>query len=162
MRDESTGIVSVPLRGEGEAGKTRFAINARVSLAPERGEALVELLSVENLGDAPFKVRGLFFRPWSNAEKPRPGRNVEKLYNAPAEGRWLLPDGSQWGVTTHDFEGLSAMRLWTSPEGVQHPDVAFRLPVPAVLAPGETLAPGFPIGALLSLKLPPAKQTTFP
>ena len=161
-RDESTGIVSVPLRGEGEAGKNRFAINARISLAPERGEALVELLSVENIGDAPFKVRGLFFRPWSNAEKPRPGRNVEKLYNAPAEGRWLLPDGSQWGVTTHDFEGLSAMRLWTSPEGVQHPDVAFRLPVPAVLASGETLTPGFPAGARLSLKQAPAKQTTFP
>ena len=162
VRDEPTGVVSVPLRGDGEAGKTRFAINARVSLAPGRGEALVELLSVENLGDAPVKVRGLFFRPWSNEKRPRSGRNVEKLYNAPAEGRWLLPDGSQWGVTTHDFEGLSAMRLWTSPEGVQHPDVAFRLPVPAVLASGETLTPGFPIGALLSLKLPPAKRTTLP
>ena len=162
VRDEPTGVVSVPLRGDGEAGQVRFAINARVSLAPGRGEALVELLSVENLGDAPVKVRGLFFRPWSNEKRPRSGRNVEKLYNAPAEGRWLLPDGSQWGVTTHDFEGFSAMRLWTSPEGVQHPDVAFRLPVPAVLAPGETLAPGFPIGALLSLKLPPAKRTTLP
>ncbi len=162
VRDEPTGVVSVPLRGNGEAGQVRFAISARVSLAPGRGEALVELLSVENLGDAPVKVRGLFFRPWSNEKKPRSGRNVEKLYNAPAEGRWLLPDGSQWGVTTHDFEGFSAMRLWTSPEGVQHPDVAFRLPVPAVLAPGETLAPRFPIGALLSLKLPPAKRTTLP
>ena len=54
------------------------------------------------------------------------------------------------------------MRLWTSPEGVQHPDVAFRLPVPAVLASGETLTPGFPAGARLSLKQAPAKQTTFP
>lgn len=36
-------------------------------------------------------------------------------------------------------------------EGVQHPDAAFRLPAPALLAPGQTLTPGFPIGALLSL-----------
>jgi hypothetical protein len=151
VRDKSTGIVSATLRGEGETAGVRFAINARLSLAPGRGEALVELLSVENLGDAPFKVRSLFLRPWSNAKKPQPGRNVEKLYNAPAEGRWLLPDGSQWGLTTHDFEGLSAMRFWTSPEGVQHPDAAFRLPAPALLAPGQTLTPGFPIGALLSL-----------
>ena len=152
VHDEPTGIVSVPLRGEGETPGIRFAIGARLSLAPGCGEALVELLSVENLGDAPFKVRGLFLRPWSNAKKPQPGRCVEKLYNAPAEGRWLLPDGSQWGITTHDFEGFSAMRFWTSPEGVQHPDAAFRLPAPAVLAPGQTLAPGFPIGASLSIK----------
>ena len=150
----------------------RFSRDRRVAAALERirihaceegfGPPAVARTMGVSRTHAPFVVRGLFFRPWSNAEKPRPGRNVEKLYNAPAEGRWLLPDGSQWGVTTHDFEGFSAMRLWTSPEGVQHPDVAFRLPVPAVLASGETLTPGFPVGALLSLKQAPAKQTTFP
>ena len=183
VRDESTGIVSVPLRGDGEAAglapkapegfggsprvhlpdgeanTVRFAIEARISLAPGRKEALVELLSVENIGDAPFKVLGLFFRPWSNAKKPQPGRNVEKLYNAPAEGRWLLPDGSQWGITTHDFEGLSAMRFWTSPEGVQHPDAAFCLLIPTLLAPGQTLVPAFKIGASLSIR--PADDRIF-
>ena len=64
----------------------------------------------------------------------------------------VLGDGSQWGITTHDFEGLSAMRFWTSPEGVQHPDAAFRLPAPTLLAPGQTLTPAFQIGASLSIK----------
>ena len=86
VRDETTGIVSVPLRGEGGADGVRFAVEARVSLGPGRSDALVELVSAQNLGDAPLKVRGLFFRLWSDESRPRPGRNVER-----PRGRPLAP-----------------------------------------------------------------------
>ena len=182
-RDEATGIVTATIRAEGfgradgisraqanvtpqsevagsaqrEAeGEPHFAFTHRLSLAPGRAEILAEIVSLENLGAAPFNVKVLFMRPFAIQANPGETDSVPNLWKGPVEGYWMLDDGSRWGVASRDA-GMLKVRLWYRDEdSSQHPDVRCMEGKAFDLAPGATFKPTVPMGALIRL-LPPEK-----
>ena len=136
--------------GDGEAGKPRFAITIRLTLAPTSHDILAEILAVKNLGSDPLAVQKLFLCPFARGDAP-PTRvpmpvNVWKGWN---ESCWRLADGARYGAVSHD-ESADGFNLWTEADGRQHADIPFRPATnPITLAPGETLAAPRPMGALL-------------
>ena len=175
-RDESTGAVSVLLRGLGGAiageppatpeqpasldsppetdaeTPLSFAITLRVTLLPGRPDALVELVSLENLGKAPLLASALYMRAFSfhRQNRARPA-SVPNLWNERKTATWSLPDGGEWGFATID-SSVRKFRFFLTPNGVQHPDAAFSPVLEGktfIVAPGETWRATLPMGATL-------------
>ena len=168
--DEATGIGTVTIRAEGGmAGTSRevadaarrdgsphlstegaplFAMTARLSLAPGCAEVLAEIVSAENLGDAPLRVERVFMRPYAAAVKPKGVPTVPKLWKGPHEGWWHLSDGRRFGAVSSDASSCS-FRFYIDKSGVQHPDAPFVEDAPFEIAPGDTWRPSSPMGARL-------------
>jgi hypothetical protein len=168
--DEATGIGTVTIRAEGgdadisreEADaarrdgsphplverKPRFAMTARLSIAPGCAEVLAEIVSAENLGDTPLLVERVFMRPYAAAAKPEGVVTVPKLWKGPHEGWWRFPDGRRFGAVSHDAASCS-FRFYADKKGLQHPDAPFVEDGPFEIAPGAAWTPSSPMGALL-------------
>ena len=172
-RDEATGAASVTLRALGgrSAGvpapqgaapgdsppetdaetPLAFAITMRVTLLPGRQDALVELLDLENLGEAPLLASALYMRAFSFQKQTGRPSSAPNLWNAPKTGTWSLPDGGEWGLTTID-DSVRKFRFFLTSNGVQHPDAAFSPVLEGetfTVAPGETWHTTVPMGATL-------------
>ena len=129
-----------------------FAITLRVTLLPGRPDALVELLSLENLGDAPLLASALYMRAFSfhKQNRARPA-SVPNLWSERKTATWSLPDGGEWGFATID-SSVRKFRFFLTPNGVQHPDAAFSPVLEGktfAVAPGETWRATVPMGATL-------------
>ena len=146
---DAGGGVSATVSGECRSGAMRARIAVRFSLAPGRGDALAEIVSLENLGDAPLVVRGLFLRPFASGGGIRPGFHARNLYGEPDRAAWLLSDGSEYALETSD-DSLSGLRFWIDGAGTQHPDACFAPDRPLTLSPGETWTPAAPMSARLA------------
>ena len=182
-RDEATGAVSVSLRALGgraaglatdapasaadEPPETdaetplSFAITQRVTLLPDRPDALVELVSLENLGKAPLLASALYMRAFSfqKQTRSRPA-SVPNLWSGRKTATWSLPDGGEWGFATID-SSVRKFRFFLTTNGVQHPDAAFSPVLEGetfVVAPGETWHATVPMGATLFCNPNPAEQ----
>ncbi len=179
-RDEATGAVSVSLRALGGAAASTnelatplapqgaaladsppetdaetplsFAITLRVTLLPGRPDALVELMSLENLGKTPLLASALYMRAFSyhRQNRARPA-SVPNLWSERKTATWSLPDGGEWGFSTLD-SSVRKFRFFLTSNGVQHPDAAFSPVLEGktfTVAPGETWRATIPMGATL-------------
>jgi len=170
-RDEATGIGTVTVRaegdalvtrhpslvtGDGEGGKTAFAITDRLSLAPGSADILAEIVLLENVGADPIAVEYLFLRPLAAEERPTPcrGATVPNLWKGPVEGWWRLSDGSRWGVSSRDPGVVSASLWFRKEDATQHPDVRCLGVPPFTIAPGAAFRPPLPIGSRIRLLRP--------
>ena len=160
-RDDATGIGTVEIRAEGtgRAGSAggaapeslAFAFTHRLSLAPGNADVLAEIVSLENTGASPFKVKCLFMRPFAIQKRPEETETVPNLWKGPVEDYWTLDDGSRWGVASHDPGVLKASLWYRDEDTSQHPDVRCMEGKPFLLAPGATFGPSLPMGALVRL-----------
>ena len=168
--DETSGIGTVTIRAVGGAAdasrevaeaarrdgsphplverKPRFAMTARLSLAPGRADVLAEIVAAENLSDAPLRVERVFMRPFAAEARPGEIPSVPKLWKGPHDGWWRLSGGRRFGAVTRDAASCS-FRFYVSGNGVQHPDAPFVENGPFEIAPGATWTPSSPMGALL-------------
>jgi hypothetical protein len=131
----------------GAEGEPLFAMTARLSLAPGGTDVLAEIVSAENLGDAPIRVERVFMRPYA-AAKPEGVPTVPKLWKGPHEGWWRLSDGRRFGAVSHDASSCS-FRFHIDKKGVQHPDAPFVEDGPFEIPPRATWRPSWPMGARL-------------
>ena len=171
--DEATGIGTVTIRAEaGSADTSRaailtrppsevagsprraagaaplFAMTARLSLAPGRGDVLAEIVSAENLSASPLRIEKVFMRPYAIDKHPVGAKVVPKLWKGPHEGWWTLSDGRRFGALSRDPSSCS-FPFFVSGDGVQHPDAPFAEDRTFEIAPGATWRPSSPMGALL-------------
>ena len=156
-RDDATGIGTVEIRAEGtgragSAGGSApealgFAFTHRLSLAPGNADILAEVVSLENTGAAPFRVKFLFMRPFAIQSEPGETDTVPNLWKGPVEDYWTLDDGSRWGVASQDPGVLKASLWYREGDKSQHPDVRCMEGDPFILPPGETFKPSLPMGA---------------
>jgi len=174
--DEATGIGTVTIRAEagfadtslsspppaprsapgGSGGPAprpskapaRFAMSARLSLAPGRAEVLAEIASAENLSGEPLPVERVFLRPFAAEAKPGQIPSVPKLWKGPHDGWWSLSGGRRFGAVTRDASSCS-FRFYLSGDGAQHPDAPFVEDGPFEIPPGATWRPSSPMGAIL-------------
>ena len=176
-RDEATGAVAVSMRALGGRAADHpgaqapsradatppetdaetplaFAITMRVTLLPGRPDALVELVSLENLGPAPLLASALYMRAFSSGKQERSARpsSAPNLWSAVKTATWALPDGGKWGLSSIDSSVRKFRFFVTAKDGVQHPDAAFSPVVEGKtfpVAPGETWNATVPMGATL-------------
>ena len=131
-----------------------FAITIRASLAPDSRALRAEILSVENLGDAPLAFSGVFLVPMPpDGTEPEPV--VPNLWGAPERAWWRNPDGMVWGAVSDS--PAARFRFWNTlhgrKEAAMHADARFTTgPEPVVLAPGATWRPSFPMEAEIGLR----------
>ena len=155
--DDATGIGTVEIHAEGtsRAGSAggaapeslAFAFTHRLSLAPGSADILAEIVSLENIGTDPFKVKFLFMRPFAIQARPGETDTVPNLWKGPVEDYWTLDDGSRWGVASHDSGVLKASLWYREADKSQHPDVRCREGEPFTLAPGASFRSSVPMGA---------------
>ena len=134
--------------------EVRFAISFRISLAPGARLLDAEILSVENLGDEPFRFSGVFFVPMP-PEGAEPEPVVPNLWGAPERAWWRNPDGAVWGAASDS--PTAAFRFWNTlhgkKDGTVHADARFTTgPAPVTLAPGEMWCPPFRMRAWIGLR----------
>ncbi len=132
----------------GTEGEPLFAMTARLSLAPGGDDVLAEIVSAENLGDAPIRVERVFMRPYAAAAKPEGVPTVPKLWKGPHEGWWRLSDSRRFGAVSHDASSCS-FRFHIDKGGVQHPDAPFVEDGSFEIPPRATWRPSWPMGARL-------------
>ena len=131
-----------------------FAITIRASLAPDSRTLRAEILSVENLGDAPLAFSGLFLVPMPpDGAEPEPV--VPNLWGAPERAWWRNPGGRVWGAVS--YSPAARFRFWNTlhgrKEATTHADARFTTgPEPVVLAPGATWRPSIPMEAEIGLR----------
>ena len=129
-----------------------FAITLRVTLLPGCPDALLELVSLENLGEAPLLASALYMRAFSFQKQKRGWpASVPNLWSERKTATWTLPGGGEWGFATID-SSVRKFRFFITPDGVQHPDAAFSPVLEGktfVVAPGETWRATVPMGATL-------------
>ena len=137
--------------------KARFAITHRLSLAPGSAEILAEIVSLENIGDAPFTVQALIMRPFAVEKQPAEVETVPNLWKGPVEDYWELSDGSRYGIASAD-PGVLQASLWRK-EGstAQHPDVRCLSGRNFALAPGAVYRPDVPTAARIRFLPAPTK-----
>ncbi len=176
-RDEATGAVAVSMRALGGRAADRpdaqapssadavppetdaetplaFAITMRVTLLPGRPDALVELVSLENLGQAPLLASALYMRAFSSGKQERSARpsSAPNLWSAVKTATWALQGGGEWGLSSIDTSVRKFRFFVTAKDGVQHPDAAFSPVLEGktfIVAPGETWRATLPMGATL-------------
>ncbi len=141
-----SGVTDPPRQGA--EGKPLFAMTARLSLAPGGADVLAEIVSAENLVDAPIRVERVFMRPYAAEAKPEGIPTVPKLWKGPHDGWWRLSDGRCFGAVSHDASSCS-FRFHIDKGGVQHPDAPFVEDGPFEIAPGATWRPSSPMSAKL-------------
>lgn len=146
-RDGESGVVSVTIRAEGVEKGTRFACTHRLTLAPGADDVLAEIISLENTGDAAFRVQQLFMRPFALEKAPGTVKSVPNRWKGGTEGFWRLADGSRFGVASSDTGILKAKLWYRDEDATQHPDVRFGEGAPFDLAAGATYTPSIPMGA---------------
>jgi hypothetical protein len=142
-----------------------FAITLRVTLLPGCPDALLELVSLENLGEAPLLASALYMRAFSfeKQERGRPA-SVPNLWSARKTASWTLPGGGEWGFSTID-SSVRKYRFFVTPDGVQHPDAAYSPVLEGktfTVAPGETWQATVPMGAKLFRSPKTAEQQNTP
>ena len=142
-----------------------FAITLRVTLLPGCPDALLELVSLENLGEAPLLASALYMRAFSfeKQERGRPA-SVPNLWSARKTASWTLPGGGEWGFSTID-SSVRKYRFFVTPNGVQHPDAAYSPVLEGktfTVAPGETWQATVPMGATLFCSPKTAEQQNTP
>ena len=179
-RDETTGAVSVLLRGLGgraaaaadaqsdapgnpsEAAPPEtdaettlaFAVAMRLTLLPGRPDALMEVAAVENLSDAPLAASAVYMRAFSRDKQTTRPTSAPNVWKAPKIGSWSVPGGGEWGLVSHDTS-IRKFRFFVTPNGVQHPDAAFSPVLDGdtfEIAPGGVWQPAIPMGARLFRK----------
>ena len=141
---------------QGAEGEPHFAFTHRLSVAPGCADILAEIVSLENTGTAPFKVKFLFMRPFAIQEQPGQTDTVPNLWKGPVEDYWTLDDGSLWGIASHDSGVLKASLWYREEDGSQHPDVRCREGDAFVLAPGGVFHPSIPMGVRIRFVPPNA------
>ena len=118
---------------------------------------LAEIVSLENIGDAPFTVQALMMRPFAVEKQPAEVETVPNLWKGPVEDYWELSGGSRYGIASTD-PGVLKASLWRK-EGstAQHPDVRCLSGRNFALAPGAVYRPDVPTAARIRFLPAPAK-----
>lgn len=144
------GVVRITTRGNAKG--EMFEMTLSCHIAADRQDFIAEIERIENLGNRPLPLKGLYLRPFAadKAVKEVPG--VPNLWQGDALGAWEFPDGLHYGLVSCD-QDVRFFHLWINPNGGQHPDAAFLPPGDVTLAPSAAYTPPRPMSARITTNL---------
>ena len=119
---------------------------ARSESAEPASAFLVNVIRVDNIGEAPLTNGGVFLRqypPWATDKLTGGFRFASNVWKAPDADLWARSSDGAWCGAATTSPLVYVFRYWISlPDKAPHPDAAFA-PQPSgiVLAPGESYDP---------------------
>ena len=138
------GVAVVEITSALAAGQEGFEVTHRLLLPPGAPWFLSEVVSVKNAGALPLRLKGLFFRLYSEF-KGVPESLPPSLWGMPVADCWLdSADGRFFGAVAAKASGM-AIDFWCDTPGAgPHPDARLELDE-TVVAPGATFTPSEPV-----------------
>ncbi len=138
------GVALVEITSAGSQGAEAFEVTHRLLLPPGVPWFIAEAVSVKNTGAAPLRLKGLYFRLYSDF-KSVPDALPPNLWGMPAGDCWLdAADGRFFGAVASKASDIR-IDFWLDGPGVgPHPDARLELEE-TVIAPGATYAPAEPV-----------------
>ena len=138
------GVAVVEITSALAAGQEGFEVTHRLLLPPGAPWFLCEVVSVKNAGALPLRLKGLFFRLYSEF-KGEPEALPPSLWGMPVADCWLdSADGRFFGAVAAKASGM-VIDFWCDTPGVgPHSDARLELDE-TVVAPGATFTPGEPV-----------------
>lgn len=137
------GMTWLTVAAQSAVNGTPFRMTYDIAV-PMRGQSfLMDLKSIENLGESPIEVTRVYWRQFSpfHAETPRSSPLIRELWKSDLIGAWTAKDGRYFGVFTRALM-VDAVKYWNDPDGKrQHPDAMFIPPQKLVLSPGCSWSP---------------------
>lgn len=134
------GVAVVEITGAAARGQESFEVTHRLLLPPGAPWFVSEIVSVKNSGLAPLRLKGLFFRLFSEFRDVPQGL-PPNLWGMPVADCWL--DGSNGRFFGAVASGASDIRIdfWLDEATkAPHPDARWEMDE-TVVAPGATFAP---------------------
>ncbi|MCC6352445.1 MAG: hypothetical protein IT577_01090, partial [Verrucomicrobiae bacterium] len=141
------GVAVVEITGAAARGQEAFEVTHRLWLAPGAPWFVGEIVCVKNAGRAPLRLKGLFFRLYSEF-RDVPQALPPNLWGMPVADCWL--DGASGRFFGAVAARASDIRIdfWLDEATkAQHPDARWE-PDETVVAPGATFAPADPVYVL--------------
>ena len=141
------GIAIVDVTGATALGQEGFEVTHRLLLPPGTPWFLSEVLSVKNTGTVPLRLKGLFFRLYSDF-KDVPQALPPNLWGMPVADCWLdEADGRFLGAVASKASDIRINFWLDGPHVGPHPDARLEIDETAV-APGAVYMPSEPVYVL--------------
>ena len=139
------GVAVVEITGGAAAGQEGFEVTHRLLLPPGAPWFVSEIVNVKNIGSIPLRLKGLYFRLYSDFNKP-PDEVPPNLWGMPLASCWRdAADGRFFGAVASSRSDLQ-IRFWIGETGTDaHPDAWQNLPDNTAVAPGAVYAPAEPV-----------------
>lgn len=139
------GLAVMDVTSETRVGQEGFEITHRLTLPPGTPWFVCEVVRVKNLGSAPLRLKGLYFRTYNSDFHSTPAKLPPNLWGMPPSGCWLDDaDGRFFGTVASKASGMQIYYWFDKPGVGHHPDARMELDEPP-LAPGAVFTPAQPI-----------------
>lgn len=137
-------VAVVEITSEGSHGKASFEVTHRLLLPAGKPWFLCEAVSVKNIGAEPLKLKGLFFRFYSDFRSV-PKALPPNLWGVPVSDCWLdEADGRFFGAVAPTCSGIRIDFWFDEQTGGPHPDARWEMEE-TVIAPGAGFTPSVPV-----------------
>lgn len=137
---------SVLITATGRAQDHCFALEHRITVAPDRKDFLCEIAGLENTGSSSFFVRRFYLCPFADEDRPLVQKGVPNMWKGDRECYWKMSDGRLYGMVSSD-RAAEWFNLWIDAEGRQHADIDFVPENTFEFVPGARYVPPLPMGA---------------
>ncbi len=138
------GVAVIEVTSAGSLGPEAFEVTHRLILPPGTPWFVSEVVSVKNTGAAPLRLKGLYFRLYSDF-KGAPEKQVPGLWGMPVADCWLdEADGRFFGAVASKATDIQIYFWLDGPGRGPHPDARLELEETAV-APGAVFTPPEPV-----------------
>ena len=138
------GVAVVDVTGVTIIGQEGFEVTHRLILPPGTPWFISEVVSVKNVGTVPLRLKGLFFRLYSDF-KDLPQALPPNLWGMPVADCWLdESDGRFFGAVASKASDIRIDFWLDGPHRGAHPDARLEIDETAV-APGAIYTPAAPV-----------------
>ena len=121
------GIAVVELTGLTVVGQEGFEVTHRLILPPGTPWFISELVSVKNVGAVPLRLKGLYFRLYSDFKGALEAQ-VPNLWGMPVADGWLdKSDGRFFGAVASKASDIQIYFWLDNPGGGAHPDARLEI-----------------------------------
>ena len=138
------GLAVVEVTSATLVGQEGFEVTHRLIIPPGTAGFISELVSVKNVGALPLRLKGLYFRLYSEFTGV-PQALPPNLWGMPAADCWLdEADGRFFGAVASKASDIQIYFWLDGPGRGPHPDARLEV-AETVIAPGATYAPPEPV-----------------
>lgn len=137
-------VAVVEITSAGSHGKESFEVTHRLLLPAGKPWFVCEAVNVKNSGSEPLKLKGLFFRFYSDFRSV-PKALPPNLWGVPVSDCWMdEADGRFLGAVAPRSSGMRIDFWFDEKTGGPHPDARWE-PEETAVAPGSVYVPSSPV-----------------
>jgi len=137
------GMARISVSAQSAVNGAPFRMSYDIVLPAKGKSFLMDLKSIENIGEAPIEVTRVYWQQCSpfHSETPPSPPLIRNFWKSDLTGAWTAKDGRYFGIFTR-APMVDAVKYWNDKDGkTQHPDAMFVPPEKLVIQPGASWSP---------------------